>query len=103
MTKDKALQIIIRAIEKQYGFCPDAENCNIVTYAGIKTNETWIEITVSPKYTQRKDSKVRALIVQEDCIFKSEEFYRIVGHITFDAGDTDALQQNIYLRKEGNT
>lgn len=103
MTIAKALQIIRIAIDKQYGFCPDADNCFILTCAGVKTNETWIEIAVTPKYTDGLNVKIRALIAQEDCIFKSEEFYRITGHISYGDRGCYSLEQNIYLRKEGNT
>ena len=101
MTKDKALQIIIRAIDKQYGFCPDADNCFILTCVGVKTNETWVEIAVKPKYTNGLNVKIRALIAQELCIFKSEEFFRVAGHISYNDRGCYALERNVYLRKEG--
>lgn len=100
MTKDKALQILIQAIDNAYGFSPDSDRCLVTTFAGMRTNEYWLEVRVSPKNGEYRGKKIKALIAQEECILHTEELYSIAVWMS---EPKLHFEHFVFYRKEGNT
>ena len=82
MKNNDILTIVLKAIDSEYGFTPNLEQCKHIKIENV-IDEIWVWFDVCSEYTTRHDTKFKAIIKVEEPIFETEETHKVEVLATF--------------------